>query len=86
MSLLFRFEIQQKLKAAKKKEKEKKKKSDREAPSKSSSKDVDPIRQDRRSKVEANKKGTDKFSALADLKAKREEKRRLGWELKFYQC
>ena len=83
MPLLFRFEIQQKLKAAKKKEKEKKKKSDKEAPSKSSSKDADPVKQDRRSKVEENKRGTNKFSALADLKAKREEKRRLGREFGF---
>ena len=81
-ALRTRFEIQQKLKAAKKKEREKKKKAFNEAPSKPSPKDAgDTVgRQDRRSKVEENKKGTNKFSALADLKAKRDEKRRQAEE------
>ena len=73
-----RFEIQQKLKAAKKKEREKKKKAASAASVEPAKTPSQPQSQNRRSKVEEAKKGTNKFSALADLKAKREEKRRQG--------
>lgn len=72
-----RFEIEMKLRRAKKSEQEKQKKR-----AKSDSKSVNPTsRSMERRKVIEDKKDSKKVSALMDLKAKREEKRRLAEQI-----
>ena len=69
-----RFEIEKKLRKAKKKEREKKDKRTAEA---FAMRSVSQRSQERRKIIEG-KKDTKKMSALQDLKAKREEKRKQG--------
>ena len=71
---LCRFEIEKKLRKAKKKEREKKDKRTAEA---FAMRSVSQRSQERRKIIEG-KKDTKKMSALQDLKAKREEKRKQG--------
>lgn len=68
-----RFEIEKKLRKAKKKEREK----DKRAAESFAMRSVSQRSQERRKMIEG-KKDTKKMSALQDLKAKREEKRKQG--------
>jgi len=75
--LLFRFEIEKKLREAKRKEKNKLKSSSQAAVVNTATVSQRSI--DRRKNIE-DKKDNKKLSALQDLKAKREEKKKQGMQ------